>query len=368
MKIGVLTVPFNNNYGGYLQTYALMNVLKSFNCDVELIYRRNNKIRFNALLMGFVKNCIKFCIGRDIISLFPNQEKAYTLKGGDMLSFVNKYISPKSRPFYNSKKMNQYINENYDVVVVGSDQVWRPEYVSNIQDFFLCGVNSNVRKIAYAASFGCSNPKYNEMERAVCGKSLKNFNAVGLRENSGPMVIKKMGWNCESKLVLDPTLLLTKNDYESILTKDPSLSMGKIFLYLLDKSNKKIVDMISENTNLGTYYIIDPDNWKSPSYKMPAVEDWLKGIRDAEMVLTDSFHGMVFAILFNKPFWVFVNKERGATRFQSLLSLLGLEKRMVSQEDFERCDWNDCINWDDVGKSLHLLRQNSFTFLQKALR
>lgn len=369
MKIGILTLPFNNNYGGYLQAFALMTVLKGMGCDVEMIYRRHNRMSLFVFCKKLLKNIIKKCLRRKVVFINPNREKEYLYKGEHMIPFVKSYIQPMSRPLYSSKSMNRYINANFDAVIVGSDQVWRPDYVPDVKDFFFCNISGKIRRAAYAASFGCDNPKYEESDKALCGRALENFKAVGLREKGGLAVMKKMGWRREAELVLDPTMLLAKERYECVLNCEKSYSANKMLLYILDDSEnvKKIVDSIRNRCGLEKDYIMDPLLWKQDDYQLPSIEKWLRGIHDAKVVVTDSFHGMVFSIIFNRPFWVIVNKERGADRFESLLSVLNLQNRMISSEhDFVKNE-ESYIDWDSVNKKLDFLKKESITFLRNAL-
>jgi len=370
MKVGLLTLPFNNNYGGYLQAYALMTILKSLNCDVELINRRPNRMPLVSFCKKVVKNCIKLCIGRKQPFIIPNQERDYMIKGMNMLPFVRKHIQPISSALFSSRAMNKYIKGRFDLIVVGSDQVWRPEYVPNIEDFFLCGVDSCVNKVAYAASFGCFDPVYSKKERAICGNAIKKFKAVGLREKSGSVVMKKMGWNCECKHVLDPTMLLSKADYESLFSKERSFDKNELFVYILDdnESIERLVDEICDKSGLKKNYIIDPELWKKTNYLMPSVEKWLRGIDDSKMVITDSFHGVVFSIIFNKPFWVVANENRGSDRFESLLSLLHLEKRMITTKSNLATIWNDDINWENVNQIIDENKDECRSFIAQNVK
>ena len=368
MKVGILTLPFNNNYGGYLQAYALMTVLKKMGHDVELIFRRHNKRGKITFVAQLLKNIVKKILGRKVLFVIPDSEKIYEYRGKNMLPFSQKYIEPKTEPFFNSQKMNHHIKKKYDAVVVGSDQVWRPDYVPNVVDYFFHDIHRNgIKKIAYAASFGNGNPFFSDEEWEKCCAAISNFDSVGLRERTGLKVIKEMGWNGEAELVLDPTLLLSKDEYEKILQGKSSIAKGKLFLYVLDELTNDVVQSISITTHLEPYYIMNLEQWKCDDYQMPAVEDWLNGIRNSSMVVTDSFHGMVFSIIFNKPFWVVANENRGKDRFESLLSQVGLENRIVDAEKICECDWNAPIDWQNVNEKILTLKNDSFSFLRGAL-
>ena len=232
MRIGILTLPFNNNYGGYLQAYALMTVLKQMGHNVELIYRRSNKPGIIQKAIYSFKTLAKIILRKPHGTLIMNYERDYKQQGSYMIPFVEKYITPKTRPFYTSKQMKKECEGKYDVVVVGSDQVWRPIYVSQIEDFFFEFITDpHVKKIAYAASFGTATPEYTDVEILRCKKLIADFAAVSIREKSGLNVIKSFGWKTQTppQVVLDPTFLLPKEIYDNVISnKISSVSKNRV--------------------------------------------------------------------------------------------------------------------------------------------
>lgn len=363
MKLGILTLPFNNNYGGYLQAYALMTVLKQEGHDVELIYRQHNKLK--VPLVYYITNVVKRILHMPHGPFLLTRESLLRWKGKLMMPFVDKYIYPRTKPLQSTEELRDAVEQGiYDVIVCGSDQLWRPDYVPNIENFFCSFLKGNKPKlISYAASFGSDKPVYTEEQRIECGEAIARFAAVSVRERSGIDVIRNLGWKpkVSPQVVLDPTMLLTKEHYESLLPKTPSLSKGKVFCYVLDQSPhaQKLIIEVCEKTGLEPFHIIDPERWKRSDYLMPSIEDWLAGIRDAEYVVTDSFHGTVFSIIFNKPFVVYVNNDRGSDRFLTLL------------EYFNFVDvTNICgkINWNSVNEMLREQRVNSLDFLRSAIK
>ena len=374
MKIGILTLPFNNNYGGYLQAYALMTILKELGHDVELIYRRNNRRSLRWRLEYIIKNIIKILIGKKHGPLIPNQEWEHRQRGKLMMSFVDTQISPKTKPIYSTKQLYHIVKKRkYDYIVVGSDQVWNPNYgQKHVQDFFLTELLSNFpHRITYAASFGLSEALFTEEERIECGEAIKKFNAVSVRENSGVDLITHYGWKAQKapSVVLDPTLLLPSEHYLSLINIQ-SDAKGKLFSYVLDKSitTKNIIDKVVENTNLKVFDIIDTEKWERSDYIMPSVESWLAGIVNSKLVLTDSYHGMVFSIIMHKPFIVKVNEKRGSDRFVTLLKKLGLENRMVNDVTDVDNAIKSQIDWDSVENKLKVERLNSISFLKDNIK
>lgn len=372
MKIGILTLPFNNNYGGYLQCFALMAVLKNMGHSPEVIYRRQNRRKISWRAKQFLKRILKKGIGSSVPCIIPDQEKELRYRGAKMMEFVDKYISPKTAPLYSSKDFYECIENRYDAIIVGSDQVWRPDYGPKIQDYFLTDLHSEETiLISYAASFGVDNPNYGNDEMKECGEALSRFKAVSLREKSGVEVINRFGWklNCCPSVVLDPTLLLNKESYLETLPHKDSPAKGKVFCYLLDSSEnaEQVVKYYYNSKGIESYNIINTDIWKRQDYVMPSIEEWLSGINDAEFVITDSFHGAVFSILFNKDFWVFGNEKRGKTRFLTLLSNFGLEKRFIDMSKPMLLPDNP-IEWTSVNKRLHDMRTESMAYLERALK
>lgn len=367
MKIGLLTLPFNNNYGGYLQAYALMTILKQMGHEVELIYRRHNKRPLKYRLLYPFKTVVKCILKIPHGPLFSSREYDHRQAGKMMMPFVDKNISPKTKPYFTTVCMEKSCKGKYDVVIVGSDQVWRPMYVPNINDFFLEFIkDKNVRKIAYAASFGTATPEYTDLQKKVCGKLISEFQAISVREKSALKVIENFGWQVNSmpQLVLDPTFLLPSKEY---LKHIKLKRCDQIFCYVLDRTERtrELILYVEKLLKLPCYEILKDVNEKT--FLKPSIEIWLSNIYNARFILTDSFHGMVFSIIFNKPFAVYVNKDRGADRFVSLLSLIGLEDRMINDlSDVDKII-NNSIKWDSVNEKLENLRNNSIQFLNDSL-
>lgn len=367
MKIGILTLPFNNNYGGYLQAYALLTVLKQQGHDVEIIYRRPRRRPFIWIVKTTFKNIVKVLLGRKVWCIIPDQEKELRAKGAKMMPFVDNYIVPRSKPLYTSKGLAKYANHRYDAIIVGSDQVWRPDYVSNVEDFFLTWLNDNTIRLTYAASFGTDRPKYDEEQKKVCGNAIRRFKAISLREKDAIDVIKSLGWELTFKpqQVLDPTMLIDRKVYEQHLDQSDKADKNKVFCYVLDQSSfvKEVIAKASAATERDVQQLgVKTDG------NFASIEEWLRAIRDAEVVITDSYHGTVFSIILNKPFLVCLNSERGLSRFNSLLSLFKLNHRIVSSRDDVDGLLKEAIDWDRINNILDEERERSIAFLKKNLK
>lgn len=371
MKIGILTLPFNNNFGGYLQSYALMHVLKELGHQPTIISRSHPRYPLVMRIRHTLKAIALALLGKPHKHIFMSRKSELRAKGELMMPFVDKNIVPQTSYLYNDFELKLFTKGRFDAVIVGSDQVWRPDYGPDIKNYFLNFVSSNVHKIAYAASFGKDDPDYSENEKEQCVKLLQHFKAISVREASGLQIIEKWGakLNCEPCVVLDPTMLMNEEHYLSFIQETPNISAGKVFCYVLDESQvaSEIIDSVCQHIDDIPFHIIDVLNWKKENYKMPSIEDWLRGIYDADFVITDSFHGTVFCILFNKPFVVYANKERGIGRFQTLLETFGLLKRIANTSEEAIKIVDEPIEWNIVNEILERKRIESLQFLTTAL-
>lgn len=371
MKIGIITVPFNNNYGGYLQSYALMTVLKRMGHEPTLIMRRHNPYRVSIVfrIKFFIKGILKTIIRHKIYPCFYGKESSFRARGKNMLAFVDKYIQPQTRYIYSTDELRKECEGRFDAYIVGSDQVWRPIYVLGlIGNMFLDFTNGwNVKRIAYAASFGTGAPEYTEETKELCGSLIEKFDAVSVREQSGLNVFDDFGWKVKNpKVVLDPTMLLTREDYNKVLTQENNMAKGKIFCYVLDKDNevKTVISKIQKQINKPVYEITDIQKGDSV---LSSIETWMCAIRDSEFVITDSFHGTVFSIIFNKPFAVFVNKKRGSSRLKDLLNQFGLDAHILSMPYQNNISLNN-FDWTKINNIIELKIQKSKQFLIDCLK
>ena len=368
MKIGKLTVPFNNNYGGYLQAFALMTVLKDMGHEPVIIMRRHNERSVNLVLRAkyFLKGIVHSFQTRRLCPLVYGKEKDYSYLGMFMHHFVEKWIQPQTPFLYSTDELRTYCKDKFDAYVVGSDQVWRAIYVPEIENYFLnFTIGWPVKRFSYAASFGTLMPEYNQQEIANCGCLIKHFDSISVRERKSIEVFSRFRWKVNNvQYVVDPTLLLGADEYKRIIPQKDNCCTNKVFYYILDNNDKiqKMLDYIGEKLNLPISGISNIQKKYKP---LPSVEFWLSEINNSDFIVTDSFHGMVFSIIFNKPFVVLLNNGRGSERFESFLSELSLADRVCN--DFDAIDQilHKRINWDIVNSTINSLRVQSLSFLKK---
>lgn len=374
MKIGILTLPLHTNYGGILQAYALQTVLERMGHEVVVFNKEIpiSKVSPRILLMRFVLKLL----GRDIVIFSERKASREAPKvNKSLISFRKKYIHEE----YISKLFDM-VNYKLDCIVVGSDQVWRPKYFKEewsepMENAFLSFTRGcSIKRISYAASFGTDNWEYTDSETEKIRELVKLFNAISVRESSGISLLKDY-LNVDSELVLDPTLLLSKDDYiELFKISKEQQSPGKILVYLLNPNTKQ--NEIIHNLERSMYLTSFSVNRKgiSPTAPieqriLPSVESWLRGFYDAELIVTDSFHACVFSIIFGKPFVVFGNKQRGLTRIDSLLIKFNLSSCLIDEDiDIKRIP--EIIKQIDFVKVKEILEQErvaSRKFLEMAL-
>lgn len=365
MKIAILTLPLNLNYGGILQCYALQTILERMGHEVQVLTRpRYGRSYYIIYPLAVCKRLLKrFVLGKKVAILkAPHQIiRQHTDR------FIHRYIHQ-----YTQREWTAQIASHFDVIVVGSDQVWRPLYYQPIEEAFLSFLgDAKIKRVAYAASFGVDHCEYTEEQRKNCSSLLKKFNAVSVRESSGIQLCQEY-FNTKAVQVLDPTLLLSADDYRALIKKGTTQpSKGNLLVYLLDRTKEKenFVERIAQAKGLTPFWMnSDIDDETLPlkqRIKMP-VEQWLRSFDNAEFVLTDSFHGCVFSIIFRKQFLAIGNKERGLSRFHSLLTLFSLQDRLILSPDEYKSNLSS-IDYDQVQARLQSLQAQSLSFLKTNL-
>ena len=255
-----------------------------------------------------------------------------------------------------------------EAYIVGSDQCWRPCYSANIINYYLDFIKTKAKRIAYAASFGVDKWEYSEEQTSIVRKYAKLFDAISVRENSGVVLCNdKLG--VKASWVLDPTMLLGKDGFMKFVTPEDKNSY--VLNYLLEESSeaRQLVQHIANDINTTDIRsnIASPIFYRGESLNSHlniSVEQWLSNIYNASFVVTDSFHGAVFSILFNVPFVVKLNAIRGNTRLESLLT----------DFDLMDCICNDVLDvtiptfdWKKINVHLSKRQEESMSFIIKAL-
>ena len=281
------------------------------------------------------------------------------LEEGRNYKFASKYVNCaelKYRTYEDYKKLN----DDFDTFILGSDQVFRLEWVPD--EWFFNAIKYNKNLIAVSASFGI-NKINNSKSRIRCvSRYLDRFNAISLREKDGINVYKKYFGERENLAwVIDPVYLVDKKFYESMISEEGKEEEPFLFFYFLDR-NEKAERAAEELQRKYNCKIV----WETPD---TTAEDFLYYMSRCKMVVTDSFHGSSFSVIFNKPFYCLLNEKRGIARIESLKELCGLDDAVfVSYENIENVDFAEPnIDYERVNKNLEEVRRFGREWIKTAV-
>lgn len=368
MRIGILTLPLHTNYGGILQAYALQTVLERMGHEVEFI----DGVKFKT---SGIKLKIKSMLSQVFVPLHLwrllkmfkaiNFAKTYYTK-----RFVDKHIHVSR--FDTIESVNEH---EVDAIVVGSDQVWRAQFFGEKrynEAYLSFSKGWKIRRIAYAASFGSDEWEVDHKMTKRCKELISLFDAVSVREKSAVRMCRDI-LNVGAKQLLDPTLLLEKDDYDKLIPKHNKRHEPFIMSYIIDTDDVKtqLCNTLSASLQLPVVSAnsrVEDTSGAQFSLKeqiQPPVEDWLYRIKHADFIITDSFHACVFSIIYQKQFYVVGNMYRGMARFESLLETLDLKDRLIF--DCKAIDCNSRIDYSVVNKLLQSKIRESKQFLINSL-
>lgn len=349
-KVGIITIIGFDNYGNRLQNYALQETIKKIGFDPITI---NNQPFSNTRKHYFIRKLknIKF---KDNYSDDKNRRRNFVLFN-KKINITTKLISPfKSR----YKDIKTY--------VVGSDQVWNP-YISRLRSVDLLDFKGVNKKIAYSASFSVEDIPDNIKEYTK--SQLEKFNAISVREYSGKKIVEKLTNKKDVEVLVDPTLLLSSEEWEKIAKKPEFHEKRKyILLYFLgnlSKERKRVIENFARENECEIINILD----RNSEYYSCGPSEFLYLEKNAFLICTDSFHSSVFAFIFNKPFIIFRRDEDGLKDMSSRLDTL-LEKFKLSNRKYNEKDITmENINYDytESFKILDNERYKGKKFLKNAL-
>ena len=383
-KVGIVSCYFKHNYGSMLQAFATKKILDYNNIPNETIdisnlvdfskgrkkyyFSQITNFKFIKSKFGMIKFKLDKMINKDLKRNIRIRDKKYN-------SFIKEYnLSRKCKTY---KDLGELSKEKYSDVIVGSDQLWLP--VNVVADYYtLNWVPNNINKISYATSFGFSNidSKYNELYKSF----LKRINHLSVREESGVKIVNKLG--LDAKLVCDPTLLLTRNEWEELIDDNRIINEEYILCYFLGNNidHRKFAEKLKKETGLKIVSLNHSDEYVKYSevfadYKPYDIGpmDFVNLIKHSKFVLTDSFHATVFSIIFNKEFYDFRRfKDNNIistnSRLDSLLNKLNIPKsRIISGKESLKDIVKDKIDYQIVNEKVEIFRNESKKWLLDSL-
>ena len=354
MKIGILTIIDNDNYGNRLQNYATNYVLNKLGPDIN-VDTFINEVDFNSK-----RKCIEKTIKKYIKKIIFFNKKTHESERYKNFCEFNKNIK------FATKKINAFSKiKDYDYVLVGSDQVWNPTFYRLTTEVDLLGFVAPNKRIAFAASFGV-NYIPEKIKKRV-GKALKMFKAISVREDAGKEIVKDISNRSDVDVLVDPTMLLSADEWDKVAKKPTMLKCKKYILnYFLGNLSEKRRNEIKRVAEENECEIIDILNKESPFYNCGPSE-FLYLEKNAFLVCTDSFHSSVFAILYNRPFVVFDredNMESMSSRIDTLIHKFKLKDRKYKGKLLRENLNHDYMEAYEI---LDDERKKSYKFLKNAL-
>ncbi|PTP72402.1 polysaccharide pyruvyl transferase family protein [Vibrio splendidus] len=379
-RVAILTLHWSNNYGAVLQVYALSKFLMNHGYEIEVLDYKMEPSRKSKILshpLSFIRKMWSrgmFKPEKIIARLSKKQksEKKLVAKQKVFDDFRSKYLNISSLSC--SAETLELNCVDFDAVIVGSDQVWAADFLFTSPSYLLSFVPENKIKISYAASFG--KKSLENYLKPIFGRHIKNIDHISVREKSGLDIVNE--FTNDACQVLDPTLLL--DDYGEIIS-EPS-DENYILVYKLNQESSLSDYFLSQVDNISAItghkvIFISPDgslDLPSADIRLPSPNELLGLIKNAELVLTNSFHGLVFSIIFKKSFLGFQRdlfKDKQNLRLTGLLSMCGIEKNLIfAGTTIDQSNLNDIlsIDYDEVAENLAKEKEKSSSFLMRALR
>jgi len=372
-KVGLLTLVgtrYNNNIGAILQAYALQNTIEKLVFDCEIIDFEppiNTKKSFTGNLVRSIKfHGFKWTLFEMFGATLRLKEKKKILESYN--NFKKAYLNFTSQTFENKERLKHL---DYDIYVVGSDVVWSPKHDIEALKVYLLEFVKNKKKVSYAASVWHPIPD----ELCFIYKNLlRDFDFISVREKTSAKYLKRCGIEIDPDIVLDPTLLLSKEEWKKI-SKPPEKTIKKPYIMLYDVHLAKgLLSKVfsianKKGVNIVTRYplFIKLNHSKVYSFYSPTEFLWL--VENAEYVITTSFHGTIFSVLFRRPFYSIKPGTAPANKIIDFLKRIGLEDRFVQNpKELESLSFDDDIDWKTTEKRLKREITHSLQFLKKALK
>ncbi len=380
-KVGIVSCYYVKNYGSMLQAYAVQKMIENKGIECENI----QYVKKNQLFVYAKKLCNKNIrkvqfknFKRKIIGKLNYEKygKNFKIRSNKFEQFTKEHIKI-SKPYLGYDALKNGSND-YRAFVLGSDQLWHPDNIEN-HYFTMEFIDDNIPKITYAPSFGVS--EIPEKQKEATKIYLNRIQHISVREETGKKIVKELTGK-DVPVVLDPTFMLSINDWENMQPKEPIYAKKYIFCYFLGNNpeHRKIVKRIKEKTGYDIVALPHIDELVKEDEQYADVKMYDVGpaeminlIKNAEIVCTDSFHCTAFSIMYEKEFYTFNRFKEGQkastnTRLKSILSLLGLEDRLYTDYDKVLDKISIKIDYCNTREKLKEMKKKSDNYLENALK
>lgn len=365
MKIGILTFHTAKNIGAQLQAYALFYTLRKYNHDVEFVRYEPSYLSapYSFLRNARIKNGIASYVKQCILHVFFDT-KTWLKTIRHYKVFQNQYLRFSEKKYY---KPNELLISKYDAIIVGSDQIWNPEITNGCVDgmYTLAFDSGRIRKISYAASFSISHITKGNTQVLI--KRLQSFSSISVREKSLKSYLESFS-NLHIDVVIDPTLLLSKEEWLNLMPQKRIIKKRYVLLYQARGNKKAIYDKAKELADKIGVDVYDASgmNYRIKKNNVQYVNpiEFLNLVYYAEAVVTVSFHGTALSVILEKPFYSIRLNDGRDGRVEDLLNTVGLETQLKSIDEELGIP---TIYYNEAKDVLCRLRLNSLSFLHKAL-
>lgn len=358
MKVGIVTFYKTTNYGAMLQAWSLISFLRLQGHSPYIVRQRHGVLGRESLWKVFVP-----------------RRNIHVIKS--VCAKLGAYLSYRITEFANRFPMDN-LQSDYDALIVGSDQMWNPRWVTKRPDapgiVFLDFAPKGCRRLAYAVSFAVSD--WGDVMKPEMTRSLLQFSAIGVREVSGKRIVDEAVGRDAAHVVVDPTLLWTKTFFDEIASALPGMRCPYLFSYhiagnISREDERTLSRMTATTLGVGRWY--DDKNWFAGVGVKVSVSEWIGRLKGASYVLTNSFHALVFAILYHRPFAVLLWERESIgmnERIYTLLDLIGCRDKCFTFQDREQAV--GCLkgqyDWTAIDRKISAARDESQRFLQEILK
>lgn len=361
MKIGIATFQWADNYGAVIQAHALQFFLKKMGHEVEII-NYQPKSKSTGVRQYLAKTPTQFLLKWEAVFKRKTFER------------FRKQKMKRTRGILRSSSDLKEYRDYFDILITGSDQVWNPKWLIQQEGLwdlcFLRFAGIQTRKISYAASFGHSDISTMNTEwQDSIRNDLTSFYAISVREQSGLSIVHSLTNRTDAVFVIDPTLLFERSYFDDLIGFS-KIKKSYLFCYILhglEQDSSFIKQHLSESLKLKTLNCDGKKSRLHKDYVLPNPIKWLQLIRDASFMLTNSFHGVVFCLIFHTPFIVcLINGEIGTmnSRIFDLLSYVGLSSRIINPEQTQMSEvYKEEIDWNYIDNKIDIIRKKSTDFL-----
>jgi len=358
MKIGIVTIQDITNYGNRLQNYAVSHVFREkFSCEAVSLVSCKEKPFENGNYVLWAKNFV----ARQLCTWAKLAEKRF---GCGMTRWVNFYKWNKrnipTRNFYDHTCLPDSLNREYDLFFAGSDQIWNYKFPGTKYDDYFLKFAEDKKKAAISGSFGVEAIPDEWKQTYIDG--LSGFAHISVREDAGARIVKDLIGR-DVPVLVDPVMLLSREEWLKVARK-PRVDIAKPYIlkyYLGDEAEEERIDKWAKENGYEVYELM---NDQFPELYSAGPGEFISLIANASLVASDSFHCIVFSIIFKKPFVVYARRGSGnymTSRLDTLLGKFGFENRwkhLISPEEYLLCDHSctDAIVMDEQIKAFSYLR------------